>query len=144
MERLLVFIEKASNVWQAQLCAISDVSPAPRWSTLPVERQRLLGRRRSLWCWWRSHPWVRWAPPSVWRSPSQGKGRPVSPGSPVRATESVWWDTGPGWAPRVQGLWRPGLTRGLRGVAWAGSSHSLQTHCCYHGSLLASPPLPSV
>lgn len=85
-----MFIEKASTVQQALLCAVSDVFPVPRWSTPLVEMQRLLGRSWSLWCWWRSPPWARWAPPSVWRSPSLGTGRHVSPGSHVTVTVSAW------------------------------------------------------
>lgn len=68
----------------------------------------------------------------------------ASADSHVTRTVSAWLGTGPDWAPRAQGLSRPGWTRGLIGAAWAGSSPAPQTHCFCHRPLFAFPPSPSV
>lgn len=135
------FKQKAWTVRQAVLW-VSDVFPAPRWSTLPEETQRLLEKSLLLWCWLRSLPWGRWAQPIVWTSLSRGTERLESPGSRETKTGSAWWGTGPGSAPQARGLWCPGWTRGPRGAAAAGSSPARQTRCFCPAALFVSlrPP----
>lgn len=139
----LMFTEQVSAIWQALVHTVSDVFPAPRWSTPLAEMQHPPGRSWSLWCWWTSPPWVRWAPPSVWKSLSLGTRMSESPDSHVTRTESAWWGIVPDWAPRAQDLSLRDWTHGLRGAAWADSSPALQTHCLYRRPLFAFLPSSS-